>query len=145
MANVESRLAAVERQLRFHRLVIAGLLMPLFIGVPTIVWGMAAAEMASNCKVVVEAPVHGDQIALPDDVNGFLCWGAFLAIQQAVRYFGPDGHPFFLVCVPAEGRLQQLIAIFENFVRAHPEQAHEDFFKIAILALRKPWPCSAPG
>ncbi len=103
-------------------------------------------EMVSNCHSVVNAPVSNDQVMIREDRASGICWGAFLVFQQMIMIVDYPSdkhplHPFFKVCAPEESTRTQLIAVFYEYAKKHPERYHEDFFFVALDAERAAFPC----
>jgi len=101
-------------------------------------------RMVSACKGVVEATQLGDKtIKLPQDFDTGLCWGAFAALQYAINIYTQE--MMFGVCAPEKSTRSQLIAIFVEYAKKHPERYHEDSFLVAINALHDVFPCQTGG
>jgi hypothetical protein len=97
-------------------------------------------EMLTACKSLAAAEVKGEQVKLPAGFSSGMCWGAFLTLQKVIVQANTDG-PIFDVCAPKEGTRTQLIAVFVDYARGNPRRLHEDFFDVAIDALRGAFPC----
>ena len=106
----------------------------------------SAEEMASACRTVAAAKVSATGVALPTDFDSGLCWGAFAALQKAINIVASASPrpnvPFLGICAPETSTRTQLILIFEEFSRRHPERLNADFFFVALDALREAFPCS---
>ena len=102
-----------------------------------------ALEMASSCKPIEEATVlEGGQVYFEDSGRANRCWGAFVAVQQAITTTYTDSaFPAHYVCAPEDSTLIQLVKIFRRYVAEHPERGHERFFNVAVEALRTVYPC----
>jgi hypothetical protein len=102
-----------------------------------------AQQLLSDCKPIVEkSNLKGNNISFPTTYSTGICWGAFSSIQEAVRYANPNEMPHFGVCAPESSTRSQMIMIFVKYAKEHPEQLHEDFFKVAMESLRNAFPCS---
>jgi hypothetical protein len=115
--------------------------------IPALLWDSLPAgaigptqEMVSACRSIVRAEIKGDHIVLPTTFETGTCWGAFAAIQRAIRYADQEG-TFFAVCAPANSRLTQLITIFVTYAEKNPQRLHEEFFDVGIDSLREAFPC----
>jgi hypothetical protein len=100
-----------------------------------------AEEMISACRAVAKAKVSGGKIGLDTDFDSGVCWGAFAAFQQAIRYTGAGGKSYFDICSPANGSRSQLIQVFLVYAKRHPEKYNEDFFSVALLASHEAFQC----
>ena len=116
---------------------------------PAIASAESAEEMRSACRTTAEAKVSEDRVNLSQTFSTGLCWGAFAALQKATRVVDTSRRPqvaFFGVCAPDESTRTQLISVFVEYVRVHPERLHEDFFFVAVsghLKTRKSRPLSS--
>lgn len=99
--------------------------------------------MLSSCKPLAEAEVRGDTVTLPQDFRSGTCWGAFAALQSLIARAYPDGQPIFRVCAPPRSTRTQLLAVFVEFARRNPQRLHEDFFDVAVDAMRSAFPCQS--
>jgi hypothetical protein len=95
----------------------------------------SAEEMASNCKDIPSAAIADGKIAIPQDFNSGVCWGAFASLQAAIRF------PFYDICAPENSTRSQLIQVFLAYMRQHPEKLNEDFFLAIYGATRQAFPC----
>jgi hypothetical protein len=103
--------------------------------------------MLSSCKVLAgDVRLLGDnKIWMPTDFESGKCWGAFATLQAAiVRIVGESKTPVFGVCSPENSTRTQLISIFVEYAKKNPRFLNEDFFTVAIRALREAFPCPAP-
>ena len=104
----------------------------------------SAEEMASNCKGVAEARIIESGVAIPQNFQNGVCWGAFGTLLTAIsivpKSFPKDG-PVLGVCAPENSTQSELIKIFMAYTTRHPEQLHKDYFFVALAALREVFPC----
>jgi len=102
-----------------------------------------AEVMASACRDVVSAPVRGDNVHLNTTFDVGRCWGAFAVVQEVTRLAVRQGSSerVFSVCSPAESTRTQLVAVFVQYVKQNPQRMHEEFFTVALDALRQGFPC----
>jgi len=102
----------------------------------------STAEMVTSYKSVAEAKVVGSDVFFLQDFPSGVCWGAFGAVQRViVQTVAPDAMPVFRVCAPAKSTRAQLITVFVEYARRNPQRLHEEFFDVAIVALRDSFPC----
>lgn len=95
--------------------------------------------MFSSCKPLTDAQIKGDTVVLPPGFESGMCWGAFSALQRLIVK-AYDGQPIFRVCAPPKSTRIQL---FVEYARRNPQRLHEDFFDVAVDALRAAFPCQA--
>ena len=48
------------------------------------------------------------------------------------------------VCLPERYSMGQAVRIVVTYMEKHPDQMHEQFAYLALLALRDAWPCKKP-
>jgi hypothetical protein len=114
-------------------------IMTLLIVAPA--FAESTTEMLSSCREVAEAPVKGDKIAMTETFQTGWCWGSFGVVQKIIVRADSTGRPFFRICAPPESTRSQLIAVFVEYARRNPQRLHEDFFDVALEALRGAFPC----
>jgi hypothetical protein len=104
----------------------------------------SAEEMISNCKELSEAKISDHKIAVPQDFESGVCWGAFGTVLDAIFVvpdsFPKDG-PMLHVCAPQEVTVTEIIQIFIAYTKQHPEQLHKEYFFVALAALKGAFPC----
>jgi hypothetical protein len=106
--------------------------------------GETALEMQSWCRHIASAPVlANDTVYVGTTFNDGVCWGSFAAIQQLSRIVDQDGITLLRLCPPPDSTRVQFIKIFMRYAVQHPEEAHHDFARLALLALVEAFPCSA--
>jgi hypothetical protein len=109
---------------------------------PSLSHADTAAEMFSACKPLAEAHVEEGYVKMPGTQSASKCWGAFAAIQDETTLIdGEDRHIFPFGCVPATAKRTDLIAVFVEYVRRHPEQRQEKFVSVVIDAFGAAYPC----
>ena len=102
-------------------------------------------EMLSSCRRLAEANVANTEVELPQDFETGRCWGAFAVIQKVTALvIAPSKQPALLVCSPSESTRTQYIAIFVEYTKRNPRRLNEDFFFVALTALREAFPCGKP-
>ena len=105
-----------------------------------------AEEMVSSCKDLSNAKVTDGRVGLPLDFDSGVCWGSFAMVQEMivmadVSKLAKNEGRIFSVCAPPESTRTQLIQVYEQYATRHPEHYHEDFWRVASLALREAFPC----
>jgi len=105
-------------------------------------FGESVQEMLTACKPIVDqAEVSGGNIRLPTNFNAGNCWGSFSILQQVITHTYADGSRIYNVCTPPNSTRFQVIAIFVEYAQKNPQRYHEDFFDVALDALRRSFPC----
>jgi hypothetical protein len=101
----------------------------------------STAEMLTLCKSLAAAEVKSDQVSFLQDYPSGICWGAFSTLQRVIVQANTDRRPIFNVCAPEKSTRTQIIEVFVEYARRNPQRLHEDFFDVAIDALRGAFPC----
>jgi hypothetical protein len=126
--------------------ILAGL---ISFAVVCLAWGPllaeTAEEMTAACSPFATAKVSGSaegaRVEFRRTWDSGLCWGAFSAIQGLSAFVDERGRGILHACVPPESTRTQLIAVFLEHVRRHPEQLHLPYDQVAINALVTAFPC----
>lgn len=68
-----------------------------------------------------------------------MCFGAITAIMSLEPLLKPE----FAMCPPTGSKISygQMILVVTDYLKKHPEQLHENFHMLAVLALNTAWPC----
>ena len=101
----------------------------------------STAEMLTACKSLAESKVTSGQVLFLHDYPSGICWGAFSALQRVIVLADTDTRPIFNACAPEKSTRTQLIAVFVEYARRTPQRLHEEFFDVAIDALKGAFPC----
>jgi hypothetical protein len=116
------------------------LLVLSLLAAPISAHAQTALEVESWCRDFATIEVRADgTIKVPQTSQ--LCWGAFTATQQLIVLGDDRGLPLLKVCPPAATTLVQLIKVFLNYSRRHPERAHLSFGHAVWHALDEAFPC----
>jgi hypothetical protein len=69
-----------------------------------------------------------------------MCFGAVTAIINLEPFLKPE----FAMCPTKGSKISygQMILVIADYLKKHPEQLHENFHMLAVLALNTAWPCS---
>lgn len=103
--------------------------------------GNSAEQMLSACKSISKASVFGKRVKFPQTFESGYCWGSFTTIQEVIVNVDSRGNPVYGVCAPPSSTLTQLIRIFVRYAKQHPADLNENYFYVALHALRKAFPC----
>ena len=100
-------------------------------------------EMVSRCQELIQAKIIGDQVAVPQDFDSGVCWGSFKTIETVIHVWSPvpQNGPMFGVCTPDGTTVSQTIKIFSDYAARHPEKLNQNYFFVAIAALKEAFPC----
>lgn len=103
-------------------------------------------EMHDSCvSLANDTRVLGDGRIIVDQMSGAdKCLGAFLVVQKvSTLVYEEDGRyrRMFNVCTPEYSTLLQLVKVYVSYVDDNPRKLHEDFFFVALDALREAFPC----
>ncbi len=109
------------RQFRFSCVAIVMCLCAVSLHAQT----QTAEEMASNCKGVAQASISNGQIALSQDFDTGVCWGAFTSFHEAAFAIGSDDKPVFHVCFPDGASVSESVKVFLAYLDKHPESTRE--------------------
>jgi hypothetical protein len=93
------------------------------------------SDLLSACEAFErDAEVFDGHVRMGTSWDSYVCFGFMNAVQQFSGLKSSDqGLP---ICVPpGAGDLVQLIRVFTNYARAHPEQLHLQGAELAIRAL----------
>ena len=94
---------------------------------------MAAAEIVGGPPTGPSNPQAG-----ADDLDKVpMCLGAITSITKLEPLLKPE----FAMCLPSGVSFEQIVLVVANYLRNHPEQLHENFDRLAVLALKETWPC----
>jgi hypothetical protein len=68
-----------------------------------------------------------------------MCLGAVTAIMNLEPFLKSE----FAMCPPKGSKISygQMILVISDYLKKHPEQLHENFHMLAVLALNTAWPC----
>lgn len=104
-------------------------------------------QMVSACRGVADADVRSDgSVQLSDTMNSGLCWGFFSVFPVVLRatynaHYGASQTYPFRVCVTGGVSVNQLIAVFLDYARRHPERYVQDAFIVELDAMKEAFPC----
>ena len=121
-------------------------------GLPVLIFGLcccsgmtraqSVSEMMAACKQVSGAKANERVTMLPRDFDSGLCWGAFATLEQHVKAQSESKRqPGNGACVAKDAARASLIAAVNAFLKAHPERGQEEFYRVALDALKASFPC----
>ena len=125
------------------------LMLLLFIATAGLARAESTEEMLSSCGKLAEAKVQDGQVMVPQDFESGRCWGAFGVLLNLTRLIKidetkrlqDDTKRILGVCSSKENTRTQAIAIFVEYARRNPSLFHEEFWIVALDALKAAFPC----
>ena len=104
----------------------------------------SAEQMLSSCKAVTAATITESSVIFVETFESGVCWGAFGTLIRALQALDSENRrPLLGVCLPAKATRTEIIAVFVEYSKRHPERYHEDFFLVALNAAHEAFPCAA--
>jgi Rap1a immunity proteins len=88
-----------------------------------------------------EVRISGDNIALPNRTDVYKCWGYMGAVQDLSVIVDETGKPLLGSCPGPKTKLTQLIRVFTNYARTHPQELHEKAPVLVLRAMQDAFPC----
>jgi hypothetical protein len=88
-----------------------------------------------------EARISGNNVQLPARTDAYECWGYMGAVQDLSVLSDDAGQRLFHSCPAPNTTLTQLIRVFTNYARTHPQELHEKASLLVIKALAQAFPC----
>jgi Rap1a immunity proteins len=90
-----------------------------------------------------EARLSGDNIWLPNRTDVHKCWGYMAAVQDFSGWVDDQtGKHLLNSCPDPNTQLTQLIRVFTNYARTHPQELHEKASLLVYRAMLEAFPCS---
>jgi hypothetical protein len=102
----------------------------------------SAGEMLRSCEILQRGMhVEGSSVFLPPDVDARQCWGFMSAVQQFTTLADQNGKTFLNSCPPADTKLSDVIRIFVDYARSHPDKMNLKAAAVAYNAMADAFPC----
>ena len=76
----------------------------------------------------------------PQAPDGLFCLGVITALLDTVSLMAPK----YRFCRPATATYGQAVRVVISYIEAHPQDMHEDYTGLAMVALLEAWPCARP-
>jgi hypothetical protein len=84
-------------------------------------------------------------VLLPGNYGAHVCWG-YLSAMQDMSVLTEDGLTTLTgSCAAPDTTLLQLVHVFDNYARKHPEQLHKKPAEVVLYAFREAFPCKGGG
>lgn len=102
----------------------------------------SANQILNSCEVLLRDmhTASDGKIIVPPEAR--TCWFYLSAIQDSLILLDDGDKHILPVCAPPEVTLSQVIRIFTEFARSHPNSLHEKAAGVAVIALGSAFPCS---
>ena len=85
--------------------------------------------------------ISGDTIQLPARADVHKCWGYMAAVQDLSLAVDETGKHLLGSCPGPNTKLTQLIRVFTNYARTHPQELHEMAPVLVLNAMAQAFPC----
>jgi Rap1a immunity proteins len=85
--------------------------------------------------------ISGGKIQLPEGTDVRQCWGYMSAVQDFGVIEDETGKPLLNSCPDPKTTLTQLIRVFTNYARTHPQELHEKASLLVLRAITSAFPC----
>jgi len=88
-----------------------------------------------------EVRISGNKVLLPERPHVYRCWGYMGAVQDLSVGVDEAGKPLLGSCPGPNTKLTQLIRVFTNYARTHPQELHEKAPVLVLNAMAQAFPC----
>jgi hypothetical protein len=88
-----------------------------------------------------EARISGKNVQLPARADVHKCWGYMGAVQDLSVAVDETGKPLLGFCPDPKTTLTQLIRVFTNYARTHPQELHQNASMLVLNAMAQAFPC----
>jgi hypothetical protein len=111
-------------------------------GLGTPVQAQTARELLHVCELLQSGMhVHGTQVFIPPGSDVAQCWGFMLAVQQYAILADHEGKTFLGACPRPDTTTTQVLRIFIDYARSHPEMLGLPAAAVAFNAMADAFPC----
>jgi hypothetical protein len=106
--------------------------------------GLSGTAFYTSCMAAAE--IVGGQRKLSEPESGIsqleqatMCFGSVTAIANLEAFFQPQ----FAMCPPQGSTISyaQMILVIAAYLGNHPKQLHQNFHRLAVVAIATAWPC----
>jgi hypothetical protein len=98
-------------------------------------------ELLQACEALERtARISGDMIQLPNRTDVHRCWGYMSAVQD-FSVVTNNGTRLLKSCPGPNTTLTQLIRVFTNYARTHPQELHDKASVLVLSAMAQAFPC----
>lgn len=106
------------------------------------VQAQTAGEMLKACEIAQRGMhVEGSHVFLPPGADVNQCWGFIEAVQEYSMLADQDGRTLLHACPPEAGMTTQVLRVFIDYARAHPDKMHLPAAAVAFNAMADAFSC----
>jgi hypothetical protein len=114
------------------------------IGIGTLAQAQTARELLHVCELLQSGIyVEGSQVFIPPGSDVAQCWGFMLAVQQYSILADHDGKTFLGACPRPDTTTTQVLRIFIDYARSHPDKLRLPAAAVAFNAMADAFPCES--
>lgn len=112
------------------------------VGLGTPAQAQTARELLHVCELLQSGMhVHGTQVFIPAGSDVAQCWGFISAVQQYSILADHDGKTLLGACPKPDTSTTQVLRIFIDYARSHPEKLGLPAAAVAFNAMADAFPC----
>lgn len=101
-----------------------------------------AGDMLKACEIAKRGMhIEGTKVFLPPGADVNQCWGFIEAVQQYSALADKDGERLLQACPPENGMTTQVLRLFIEYARTHPEKRNLPAAAVAFNAMADAFPC----
>src|SRR5436309_319167 len=116
-------------------------LLPLILFLCTPARSETGTTLLQACEALErEIRIVGDRVSLPNRTDVHRCWGYMSAVQDFATIVVNDRRILYS-CPGPDTELTQLIRVFTNYARTHPQELHEKASVLVMRAMETAFPC----
>ena len=99
-------------------------------------------EMLHACETLERGMhVEGKDVYIPPSLSANQCWGFMSAVQEYATLADRDGKTLLSACPDPNGTTVQVVHIFTEYARTHPEKRNLSAAAAAYNAMADAFPC----
>ena len=100
----------------------------------------SAKEMLGACEVLQRA-MHREGSIVPERADMNRCWGFMEAVQEYAVLLDRNGKTLLNACPLSYTTTADIVKVFIQYARAHPEKLYQNAAAIAYDAMADAFPC----
>jgi len=101
---------------------------------------MTERELLNSCDAALRT-MKGSEVHLSIAPAGQRCWNYMEAMQDMVALGDEGGHRLLGICVPEDGRTENLVRTFASYAHAHRDDLDSRSSVVVLYALQEKFPC----